>query len=153
MSKPGTTATSDGPAMNSGSAGSATDSPVPALVARIYAQSATPTRAKLIACLLGAVGPLAMVALSEGRFARFLFRPSTSAIAVSTEEALQFTESHVFELARYVVQASPAIFLRVAELLQTENPLFARSLAGGLLLLTLRAWMNRPHPPPPMPSG
>ena len=119
------------------------DSPVPALVARIYAESPTPVRSKLIACLLGAVGPLAMAALAQGSFGLFLLRSSSNALIVSAEEARRFTESQVLELARYVAQASPAVFLRLAELLQDEDPMFARTLAGGLLVLALGAYAKR----------
>lgn len=115
------------------------ESPVPALVARVYAEAGTPTRSKVIACLLGAVGPLAMAALAGGSFARFLVRSTSDSLVVSAEEARRFSESQVLELARYVWQASPAAFARVAELLQAEDPMFARSLAGGLLVLVLGA--------------
>ena len=115
------------------------ESPVPALVARVYAEAATPTRPKVIACLLGAVGPLAMAALAGGSFARFLVRSTSDALVVSADEARRFSESQVLELARYVWQASPTAFARVAELLQAEDPMFVRSLAGGLLVLVLGA--------------
>jgi hypothetical protein len=121
-------------------AGPQPDSPVPALVARAFLQSTASGRSKVIACLLAAVGPLAMAALAEGRFALFLLRSSSNAIAVTAEEAQRFTESQVLELARYVWQACPAVLLRVAELLQAEDPMFARSFAGGLLLVLLGTW-------------
>ena len=93
----------------------------------------------MIACLLGAVGPLAMAALAGGSFARFLVRSTSDALVVSADEARRFSESQVLELARYVWQASPTAFARVAELLQAEDPMFVRSLAGGLLVLVLGA--------------
>jgi hypothetical protein len=122
------------------------DSAVPALVASIYSQSPARVRSKLIACLLGAIGPLAMAALAEGRFASFLFRSTSNAVAVSAEEALRVSEAQVLELARYVSQACPAAFVRVAQMLQAEDPMFARTLAGGLLVLALGKYMKRPPP-------
>jgi hypothetical protein len=127
--------------------GTGPESPLPGLVARICAQSSAQVRSKVIACLLGAIGPLAMAALAEGRFAMFLFRSSSNAVMVSAEEARRFSESQVLELARYVAQACPSAFMRVAEMLQAEDPMFASSLAGGLFLLALRACMKRPRPP------
>jgi hypothetical protein len=119
-----------------------TESPVPELVARVYAESPWPVRSKLVGRLLAAVGPLAMAAIAGGSFARYLLRSSSSALVVSVEEAQRFSEAQVLELARYVWQASPAAFASVVELLQVENPMLARSLAGGLLLLTLTAWLK-----------
>jgi hypothetical protein len=122
---------------------SAVESPVPGLVARIFCESPDPVRSRLVACLLGAVGPLAMAALAQGRFGLYLLRSSSNALVVSADEARRFTEGQVLELARYVAQACPAAFVRVAEVLQDEDPMFARSLAGGLLLLALGLYAKR----------
>lgn len=124
----------------------ALESPVPALVARVCTESPAPVRSKLISCLLNKVGPLAMTALAGGSFGHFLFRSSSRALIVSAEEALRFSEWQILELTRYVAQASPAAFVQVASLLQVENPMFARSLAGGLLLLALDAYAKRTRP-------
>jgi hypothetical protein len=116
------------------------ESPVPVHVARIYAESPAPVRSKLLACLLQAVGPLAMAALAQGSFGLFLLRSSSNALIVSAEEARRITEWQVLELTRYVAQACPAMFAQVSLLLQAENPGFARTLAGGLLLVALGAY-------------
>ncbi|HEX4944277.1 MAG TPA: hypothetical protein VFV55_07965 [Usitatibacteraceae bacterium] len=122
------------------------ESPVPALVARVVTESPAPVRSKLITCLLSEVSPLAMVALAQGSFGHFLSRSSSNALIVTAEEARRFTESQILELARYVAQACPAAFVQVANLLQAENPMFTRSLAGGLLFLALDAYVKRKRP-------
>jgi hypothetical protein len=116
------------------------DSPVPDLVARVYAESPARVRSKLITCLLRALGPLSMAALAQGSFSLFLLRASSNALFVTAEEARRITETQVLELARYVAQACPAVFVQVAQLLQAENPEFARTLTGGLLLVAISAY-------------
>jgi hypothetical protein len=115
------------------------ESPVPRLVARLFADSSLAVRRKLVACLLGAAGPLAMAALADGRFARFLWTSSSNALVVSMEEARRLTEGQVLALARYAWEASPEVFSRMAELVQAEDPMALRGLAGALLVLALGA--------------
>lgn len=115
------------------------DSPVPSLVARLFSQSPLAVRRKLVACLLGVAGPLALAALADGRFARFLLRSPTEALVVSLEEARRLTESQVLALARYAWEASPEVFARMVGMLQLEDPMLFRSLVGALLLFALGA--------------
>ena len=117
--------------------GESRESPVPPLVARIFAQSSLAVRRKLVGCLLATAGPLAIAALAEGRFARALWRSSSAAFAVSIEDVLRLTEGQVLALARYAWEASPEAFSRLAELLQAEDPMATRSLAGALFVLAL----------------
>jgi hypothetical protein len=113
------------------------DSPVPSLVARLYAESSLAVRRKLVASLLGVTGPLALAALADGGFARFLLRSSSSRLAVTLEDARRVTEVQVLALARYAWEASPQVFARLAQMLQSEDPTLLRSLTGALFLLAL----------------
>ncbi len=110
---------------------------VPSLVARLFTESPVRVRQKLVACLLGTAGPLALASLADGRFARFLLRPPTEALVITLAEARRLTEGQVLALANYAWQASPAVFQRVVELLQAENPTMLRSFTGVLLLFAL----------------
>jgi hypothetical protein len=80
-------------------------------------------------------GPLALAALAEGRFARFLLRSSS----VTLEEARRLTEGQVLALARYAWEASPEVFSRLAEVLRSEDPMLLRTLTGALFVLALAA--------------
>ncbi len=61
---------------------------VPSLVARLIAQSPARVRQKLVTCLLGVAGPLALASLADGRFARLLVRPASQSLAVTLEEEM-----------------------------------------------------------------
>lgn len=125
--------------------GQGADSPVPSLVARLYSESPFPVRGKIVALLIGAAGPLALAALADGRFARFLLHSSSGALRVSLDEARRLSEGHVLALARYVWQASPEVFGRLATMLGSEDPTLLRSFTGALfmLALTTRARLGR----------
>ena len=113
------------------------ESPVPSLLARLYAQSSLAVRRKLVSSLLGVTGPLALAALADGRFARFLLRSSADRIVVTLEDARRLSEAQVLALARYAWEASPQVFGRLAQVLQAEDPTLLRSLTGALFLLAL----------------
>jgi hypothetical protein len=124
-------------AMNQAETRADPDSPVPSLVARLFAESPLGIRRKLVACLAGVAGPLALAALAEGRFARFLLRSPSEALGVSLEEARRLTEGQVLALARYAWEASPQVFVRLAEMLHAEDPMLLRTLTGALFLLAM----------------
>lgn len=114
------------------------DSPVPSLIARLFSESPFGVRRRIVAILVGVTGPLALAALADGRFARFLLR-STDAVRVSLDEARRLTEGQVLALARYAWEASPEVFDRLAASLQAEDPTLLRTLTGALFLLALAA--------------
>jgi hypothetical protein len=91
-----------------------------------------------VALLLGVTGPLALAALADGRFARFLLRRA-DAVRVSLDEARRLTEGEVLALARYAWEARPEVFDRLAAALASEDPTLLRTLTGALFLLALSA--------------
>lgn len=115
------------------------EAPVPSLVARLYSESSFPVRGKILALLTGAAGPLALAALADGRFARFLLHSSSDALRVSLDEARRLSEGQVLALARYVWEASPEVFGRLATMLGSEDPTLLRTFTGALFLLALAA--------------
>lgn len=114
------------------------ESPLPTLIARLFAESPFGVRRTIVALLLGVAGPLALAALADGRFARFLLR-STDAVRVSLDEARRLTEGQVLALARYAWEASPEVFDRLAAALASEDPTLLRTFTGALFLLALTA--------------
>ena len=111
--------------------------PVPSLVARLFVEAPLGVRQKLVACLAGAAGPLALAALADGRFARILLRSPSATLVVSLEEARRLTEGQVLALARYAWEASPQVFARLAGMLQSEDPMLLRTLTGALFLMAM----------------
>jgi hypothetical protein len=115
---------------------------LPELIATVYEQSPAPLRSRLVSCLLGALGPLAMAALAKGSFARFLFREPTEAGFVTADDVVTISAMHVAELVRYVSEASPARFASLVEMLQQEDPTMIRTLAGATLVLLVNTWLR-----------
>jgi hypothetical protein len=112
------------------------ESPVPSLIARLFAEAPLGVRRRIVALLVGVAGPLALAALADGRFARFLLR-STDAVRVSLDEARRLTEGQVLALARYAWEARPEVFERLVEALKLEDPMLLRTLTGALFLLAM----------------
>lgn len=112
------------------------------LIADLYAEVPPPLRVRLLRGLLGPVGPLALVAIAAGAFARLLPASRWNGADVNLEDALRIGPEQVFELARYVEQKSPELLLQLPELLG-ERPLWAGTLSGSLLLLALHAMSLR----------
>ena len=115
------------------------DSPVPSLIARLFSESSFTVRRKIVALLIGVAGPLALAVLADGRFARLLLRSSSDAVRVSLEEVRRLTEGQVLALARYAWEANPEVFARLAETLNSEDPMLLRTFTGALFLLALSA--------------
>ncbi len=127
--------------------------PVPSLAARLFVEAPVGVRRKVVACLLGAAGPLALAVLADGRFARFLL-PSADAMAVTLEEARRLSEGQVLSLARYAWEASPEVFSQLAQLLQLESPSLLQTATGALFLLAMGLAGRRRKPardPDPTP--
>ena len=116
---------------------------VPRLLARLYAHAAPDARSRLLAVLLRPVGPLALVAIAAGAFARLL--PSSSrwqGVQIGIEEAQQVDAQQVFELALYVEQKCPELLRQLPQLV-ADPRLWIGSATGALLLLVLRQRQNR----------
>jgi len=117
-------------------AGSALIPGIPELVSEVYEQAPAPLRAKLLECLLGPVGPLALVAIAAGAFGRFMYRLTGNAVPISLDDAARISSGHVLELARYVEQCSPGALLRIGSLI-AASPIGVATLSGSALLIAL----------------
>lgn len=117
---------------------------IPELVSQVYRQAPVSLRAKLLECLLRPVGPLALLVIAAGAFARFLDRLQRDAVPISLEDAARVTSDNVLELARYVQQSSPDALMRFGHLIAHQPGGFA-TLSGSALLMTLSIWKRRPE--------
>jgi hypothetical protein len=117
----------------------ATQTGLPTLIADVYAEAPLSLRARLLSSLLRPVGPLALVAIAAGAFARLL--PTAprwqGAGTVTAEDASRIQPEDVFELARYVQQKSPEALLQLPDLLR-ENALLINTISVSVLLMALR---------------
>lgn len=122
------------------------------LVARLYAQAAPVARWQLLMQLLRPLGPLALVGIAAGAFARLLPSSRWQGAQLTPDEAGRFTVQQVFELARYVEQKSPELLLQLPDLVNDPR-LWLGTATGALLLALLRAGPMRPRAPTPLPSS
>jgi hypothetical protein len=117
-------------------------SDIPELVSQVYHQAPVRLRAKLLECLLRPVGPLALLAIAAGAFARFLYRLQRNAVPIPLDDAARITSEHVLELARYVEQSSPDALLQFGSLIADRQLGFA-TLSGSALLMALSVWKRQ----------
>lgn len=115
------------------------------LLAHLVTHQASPAlQAQLLTQLLRPVGPLALVAIAAGAFARLLPANRWQPARVEADDAAQFSTEQVTELIRYVEQKSPELLLQLPQLV-ADPRLWLGSATGTLLLLALRARRRRLH--------
>ena len=82
---------------------------VPAVIANAFGKLNLERRARLLSRLLGSVGPLALVVIGGGGFAKYLRNAGWSEIPISFEDAARATSSQVHDVVRYVEQSNPRL--------------------------------------------
>lgn len=128
-----------------------TDSELAPLVADFYDEAPAAVQRRLLKAMLRPVGPLALVAVAAGAFARLLPSRPSAPVEVTPEVLSQIHGDEVFELARYVEQKSPELFAQLPDLV--GNPqVWMATVSGALLLVTLRSMaQQREHGGPVKP--
>jgi hypothetical protein len=121
------------------------------LVSRMYTRASAPLRAAMLACLLGPLSPLGLVAVASGAFAGFLHRGGDRGPWVMLDDVGRFSTDQIFELARFVEQVSPDALQQVAGLV-SENPVGTVAFSTSVALLLLRCVRGSPVSGPGMPS-
>jgi len=92
------------------------------LASRLYDGAGAVQRSRFVAALLQPLGPLALVAVASGAFARLLHRAGTLGVSLPIDELAEFSREQVFELARFVEQVSPDALRQAASAI-VENPI------------------------------
>ena len=82
---------------------------VPAIIASAFGKLDLERRARLLGRLLGSVGPLALVVVGGGAFAKYLRNARWPEVPISLEDAAHATSYQVHELVRYVEQSNPHV--------------------------------------------
>ena len=118
--------------------GPAASAPVPVLVAALYDEAPASLRQRLLNHLLRPLGPLALVAVAAGAFARLLPQGRWSGAYVQLDDVWTIRPEQVLDLARYVEQKAPEMLWRLPEIV-TSSPVMLSTLSGALLLVALRA--------------
>jgi hypothetical protein len=120
------------------------------LVSRLYGAASAPLRSRMLACLVRPLGPLGLVAVASGAFARLLHRGGEAGGGMSIGDLAGYSSDQVFELARFVEQVSPDAIQQVAGLL-ADNPAGASAFTAAAAMLLVRA--VRGVPPSRTSSG
>lgn len=120
-----------------GAAAVAATADVPVLVAAVYREAPPPLRQRLLNHLLRPVGPLALVAVAAGAFARLLPPGRWSGAQVQLDDVWTIRPEQVLDLAQYVEQKAPEMLLMLPDVL-AANPVVLGTLSGVLLLAALR---------------
>jgi len=123
-------------------------SSVPRLVARLYAISDLPLRARLIACLLRPLGPLGLAGVAAGAFAGFVNRHGFSDASVDLARAARISTKQIRELARFVEEVNPKTFQRFAALV-SDSHLGLATFSASCVLLLYRALREPTSTTPP----
>jgi hypothetical protein len=95
---------------------------VPAIVASALGKLNVERRARLLGRLLGSVGPLALVVVGGGAFAKYLRNARWCEVPISFEDAARATSGQVHDLVRYAEQSDPHLVKRVLAALQPAWP-------------------------------
>jgi hypothetical protein len=106
---------------------------LPVLVSEVYRVAPAPLRVKLLECLLRPVGPLALAVIASGAFGAFLQRRTWAGASLSIDDVATISAEQFSELAGYLEQASPEVFLRVPAVL-AGSPWDVATGSGALLL-------------------
>jgi hypothetical protein len=114
------------------------DPSVPVLVAALYDEAPPPLRQRLLNHLLRPLGPLALVAVAAGAFARLLPPERWSSAQVQLDDVWTIRPDQVLDLALYVEQKAPEMLWRLPEIM-ASSPVMLSTLSGALLLVALRA--------------
>lgn len=86
---------------------------VPAIIASAFGKLNLERRARLLGRLLGSVGPLALVVVAGGVFAKYLRNARWPEVPISFEDAARATSNQVYDLVRYVAQSNPHLVERL----------------------------------------
>ena len=81
----------------------------PAFFAKVFDKLDLERRARLLGRLLGSVGPLGLVVVAGGTFAKYLRNGRSPKVPVSLEDAAQATPRQIYEVVRYVEQSNPRL--------------------------------------------
>jgi glycerol-3-phosphate dehydrogenase len=96
------------------------DSMLPAIVARAFAAASVGLRARVLSRLLPSVGPLALMVLGGGAFAKYVHQARWSALTVSFSDAARVTSTQIHELATYVQQSNPEVARQILSVLSRD---------------------------------
>jgi hypothetical protein len=116
---------------------------LPQLVAEVYESAPVTLRAQLLEQLMKPLGVLALVAISNGIFAKIRFQSGWPSMRVSFEDAQSVQAKDVVALVERVQQVSLHSFDGLAKVIETSPMLTGSAAATILLTMLFTAAKNR----------
>jgi hypothetical protein len=117
-------------------------SSLPMLMASVFAKLRLVQRAQVLRRLLIPVGPMALVVLGGGAFAKFVDQARWSRMSVSLDDAARVTPGQVLDLVRYVEQSDPGVLQEVTMAL-ARDPMAMAAVGASLAAVVMRQLLNR----------
>lgn len=93
---------------------------VPAIVARAFTTAGVGLRVRVLSRLLPSVGPLALMVVGGGAFAKYALQARWATMSVSFSDAARVTSAQVYELATYVQQSNPEVARQILAVLARD---------------------------------
>ena len=101
-------------------------------------------RTRLLRRLLMPIGPLALLVVAGGAFAKYVEFARWSRISVSLEDAARITSNQIAELVSYVEQSDPTVLEQVIVMLSRDTTTMA-ALGASVAAIALQIAARRKH--------
>lgn len=124
----------------------ATPDPVPALLARVYAEAPAPLKSRLLEQLLKPLGLLSLAAVCNGAFANLAFSKDWSVLRIRPEVAQSVDTEQVTVLAHYVQQVSWQAITGLSQVITTSPVLQGSVAASALVAVLIQRVREQPKP-------
>lgn len=92
-----------------------------AVFAKAFGKLNFERRARLLGRLLGSVGPMALVVIGGGFFAKYLRNARSPQVPISSADVARATSSQVYDVVRYVEQSNPRLVAGLLAMLLKEQ--------------------------------
>jgi len=113
-------------------------------VGHIYRSAPQPLRGRILVCLLRPVGPLAMLAIAAGTFARHMRPQGGSDLQFDVDDVAEHTLGQIADLTEFVQQVSPETLDRLSTLLM-DNPAGLAGFGAAAVLVLARRLISPTH--------
>ena len=115
---------------------------IPAVLANAFGKPNLERRARMLGHLLGSVGPLALVVVAGGVFAKYLRNARWHEVPISFEDAARATSSQVHDLVNYVQQSNPHLVEGLLAALSLDA-IMKTTLGASIAAVTIKRHSDR----------
>ena len=124
-------------------------SSLPVVVASAFPRLHLTHRARVLRRLLMPVGPMALVVLGGGVFAKYAAQARWARMSVSLEDAARVSSNQILELVHYVEQSNPRVLYDVLVLVARDPSMTTAVGASVAALMLQHLALRKPALGPP----